>query len=54
MDITVKNSTIAVGVMCVLGKTKRSSQRGLDGRLLVIRKNPRAIDVGFEQDIIHN
>jgi hypothetical protein len=51
MDITVKNCTIAVGVTCVLGKTKESSQPGLDGKQLATRKNPHVIDVGFGLDI---
>lgn len=54
MDITVKNYTIAVGVTCVLGKTKESSQRGLDGKRPAIRKNPHVIDVGFGLDITHS
>jgi hypothetical protein len=47
MDITVKNCIIAVGVMCVLGKTKELSQLGPDGLQLATRKNPHVIDVGF-------
>ena len=54
MDITVKNCTIAVDVQCVLGRTKESSQRGLDGSQLAIRKNPHVIDVGFGHDITHS
>jgi hypothetical protein len=54
MDITAKNCTIAAGVMCVLGKTNESNQPNQDGKLLAIRKNPHAIDVGFELDITHN
>ena len=54
MDITVKNYTIAVGVICVLGKTKESSRRGLDGKQLAIRKNPHVIDVGFGPGITHS
>jgi hypothetical protein len=47
MDITVKNCIIAVGVMCVLGKTKESSQLDPDGKQLATRKNPHVIEVGF-------
>jgi hypothetical protein len=54
MDITVKNSTIAAGVMCVLGKKKESSQHGPDGKQPAIRKNPHVIDAGFELDITHS
>jgi hypothetical protein len=54
MDITAKNCTIAAGVMCVLGKTKESSQHGQDGKQPAIRKNPHVIDVGFEPGITHN
>jgi hypothetical protein len=52
MDITVKNCIIAVVVTCVSGRTKRSSQLGLDGLQLATRKNPHVIDVGFGLDII--
>jgi hypothetical protein len=54
MDIIAKNCTIAVDVMCALGRTKESSQRGLDGKRLAIRKNPHVIDVGFGHGITHN
>ena len=54
MDITAKNCTIAVDVLCVLGRTKESSQRGLDGLVLAIRKNPHVIDVGLGQGITLN
>ena len=54
MDITAKNSTIAAGVMCVLGKTKESNQPGQDGKQPAIRKNPHVIDVGFGLDITHS
>jgi len=54
MDITVKNCTIAAGVMCVLGRTKESSRHGQDGKRPAIRKNPHVIDVGLKQDTIVN
>jgi hypothetical protein len=54
MDITVKNCTIAAGVMYVLDRTKESSRHGLGGKQPAIRKNPHVIDVGFELDIIHS
>jgi hypothetical protein len=54
MDITTKNCTIAVGVMCVLGRTKESSQPDPGGKQPDIRKNPHVIDVGFGLDITHS
>jgi hypothetical protein len=54
MDITVKNCTIAAGVMCVLGRTKESSRHDLDGKWLAIRKNPHVIDAGFVLGITHS